>query len=104
MDPMAVRSVSSRLVVGLLAALLPATAWAAPEPASDHRIAMALRASAVLSDTEASAQRGTGLILPAPGAPRLLDGPPVRLWDEIRAQPSAGPGAVTIIIGPPGLR
>lgn len=95
-------------VLATLTCLAPYAARAAvPDSASQPRssrergVAAAL-GPALISDTEAAAQRGTGSP-PAPAPPLPGTAPTIRLWDELK--PSSGAaqsGTVTVNAGRPG--
>lgn len=88
------------LLAALACAPVAALAMDARDP--DHEIPAALSRVAMLSNADAAAQKGTGLILPVPPI-SVLQGPTVRLWDELKVLPQAAPsGSVTITIGRPG--
>jgi len=92
------------LLVAAAVGLTPAAARAveSPEAYSDRDIPAALGSAVILSDADAAAQKGTGLGVLAPSI-GLLQGPAVRLWDELKVQPQGGQSAtVTITIGRPG--
>lgn len=106
-------SLSGRMLRGvtawawLLAAVagfapMAARAMDAREADPDRDVPAALARVAMLSNADAAAQKGTGLIIPVPSI-GLLQGPPVRLWDELKVLPQTAPsGSVTITIGRPG--
>jgi len=97
-----VRAWRAWLVAMVALAPVAARAMEAPKAYSDRDIPAALGSAVILSDADAAAQKGTGLGIPTPSI-GPLQGPAVRLWDELKVQPQ-GPqsGTVTITIGRPG--